>query len=154
MKRRRAVLSLLILYLAALALIAFWPTPIDRPVDSQLNAVLAYLHGHGVPTWFNYPFVESCANVLLFVPFGLLTAAAVPLGRWWLAIILGVVVSSCIELGQLLFLNHRYATMADVEVNSFGTVLGVLAALAFRGWRARRWRAASRSPKRVARPGS
>ncbi|MCZ2402927.1 VanZ family protein [Paenarthrobacter sp. Z7-10] len=149
MKKNRWILALLALYLLVLALIAFWPTPVDRPIDVQLNIVLTYLQTHDAPTWINYAFVESAANVVLFVPFGLLMAAAVPLRRWWLAILVGVGASVCIELGQLLFLSERYATVKDVEVNTLGAVLGTLVVLVFRGWRGHRSRVGSAGGKRI-----
>ena len=41
---------LLALYLAALAFVAFWPTPVDRPVAGRLQTVLFALHHSGFPS--------------------------------------------------------------------------------------------------------
>ena len=74
--RRRRVAQLLSLYLAVLALIVFWPSPVDPGASSgMLSDVLRSLHRRGMPGWINYAMVESVANVLLFVPFGLLAAS-------------------------------------------------------------------------------
>ena len=126
--RRRAPRLLLALYLILLALIAFWPTHVDRPFDGSLEAWLRILHGHGGPSWVDYSFVESASNVLLFIPFGLLIALILPVRRWWLAILIGFGASCCIELAQLLFLSARTATMADVAANTIGAVIGAAVA--------------------------
>ena len=114
-----------------LALIAFWPSPVDRLLSQQLSAVLTFLHHHGIPGWFNYKFVEASANVLLFIPVGFVAALSFPAKRWWQIGALGLLVSGCIELGQLLFLHDRFASLSDIVTNTSGAVIGaLLAALA------------------------
>ncbi|MFJ6355790.1 hypothetical protein [Pseudarthrobacter oxydans] len=73
----------LIAMLVPLALIAFWPSPVDQPVQGHLAAVLNFLHRHGIPAWVNYKFVEASANVALFVPVGVLSSLAFPNWPWW-----------------------------------------------------------------------
>jgi len=111
-----------------LTLIAFWPSPVDKPLSRQLSAVLAFLHRHGVPSWFDYKFVEASANVVLFMPVGFVAALAFPSKRWWQIGALGLLVSGCIELGQLLFLNERFASASDIATNTSGAVIGALLA--------------------------
>jgi len=135
--RRRWTLAIALAYVGVLALIAFWPTPVDRPMSSQLAAALAYLHRHGIPRWVDYNFVESAANVVLFVPFGLLAAALLPRRTWWYALLLGFAASCAIELGQLIFLSSRFASWADIGANTFGAALGVFFTVVFRGRRSR-----------------
>lgn len=113
--------------LVPLALIAFWPTPVDRPVSSELAAFLKTIHSLGFPRWFNYAFVEATANVVLFVPLGCVAALAFPDKRWWQVTAFGLLVSGCIELGQELFLHDRFASPSDVVTNTAGCVIGVLA---------------------------
>lgn len=121
----------LVAMLIPLAIVAFWPAPVDKPVSGQLTAVLHVLHGHGVPGWFNYTFVEAAANVVLFVPVGLVSRLAFPEKRWWQIGAFGLLVSGCIELGQLLFLHDRFASPSDIVTNTSGAVIGgFLAALA------------------------
>ena len=117
-------------YLLTLALIAFWPTPVDRAAHGTIATVLARLHAHGVPDWFNYTLVEFTANIALFLPVGLLGVVLLGSARWWLAVLAGFTASSLIELGQLIFLPARYATVMDVLANTAGATLGALAALA------------------------
>ncbi|WP_407709945.1 VanZ family protein [Arthrobacter nitrophenolicus] len=117
--------------LIPLAFIAFWPSPVDQPVQGQLADVLRFLHNHGIPRWFNYKFVEASANVALFVPFGVVAALAYPEKRWWQLAAFGLLVSSCIELGQLLFLHNRFSSPGDLVTNTSGAAIGaLLAALA------------------------
>lgn len=122
---------LLGVYLGVLSLIAFWPSPVDRPFDGQLGRILQLLHRRGIPAWIDYAFVESASNIVLFIPFGFLVALLLPVQRWWLSIVTGFVASCCIELGQLLFMSARTASMADVAVNTLGAVLGASLARLF-----------------------
>ncbi len=128
MSAHRLTAWLLGAYLGVLSLIAFWPSPVDKPYDGQLNAVLRFLHRHGIPGWADYGFVESACNVLLFVPFGFLVALLLSRRRSWLSIVIGCAASCCIEVGQLFFLSARVASLADVAVNTVGAVIGALLA--------------------------
>lgn len=116
--------TLLLAMLVALALVAFWPTPVDRPVAGTLAQVLNFLHSRGIPSWFNYKFVEASANVLLFIPLGLAGSFAFPGRQWWQIGLLGLLTSCCMELGQLLFLYYRSATPQDLVTNTLGAVIG------------------------------
>lgn len=117
--------------LIPLALIAFWPSPVDQSVSGQLSATLQFLHGHGFPGWFNYKFIEAAANVVLFVPVGFTGSLAFPQKQWWQIGAFGLLISGCIELGQLLFLHDRFASPSDIVTNASGSVIGaLLAALA------------------------
>jgi glycopeptide antibiotics resistance protein len=126
---RRVTLWLALAYVVSLALIAFWPTPVDRSLQGSLSAVIAWLHRIGAPPWLNYAVVEFSSNVVLFIPIGLLVGAFAGRRRWWLGIVVGFFTSCCIELGQLLFLPERYATINDVIANTLGAVIGALVAL-------------------------
>lgn len=114
--------------LIPLALVAFWPSPVDKPVSGQLTAVLNFLHGHGMPGWFDYKIIEASANVVLFVPLGFVSALAFPAKRWWQIGAFGLIISGCIELGQLLFLQNRFASPSDIVTNASGAVIGTLLA--------------------------
>ncbi|WP_246527621.1 VanZ family protein [Pseudarthrobacter albicanus] len=123
----RAVLAVM---MAALALVGFWPSPVDAPAQGTIASVLAFLHAHGIPGWINYSLVEKAANVALFIPFGIAASLAYPDKRWWQNAALGVAVSGCMELGQLLFLHNRFSSWIDVVTNSGGSVIGALLAMA------------------------
>lgn len=113
-------------FLVSLAVVAYWPSPIDQPAQGDLARILKLLHSHGIPAWFNYKFVEAAANVALFLPFGVIANLAYRDRRWWQIGALGMAVSGCMELGQLLFLNNRFASLQDVAVNTAGAVMGAL----------------------------
>lgn len=143
LRNRRLWQSVLAAMLIPLALIAFWPTPVDRPVQGLLAETLSFLHRHGMPGWLNYRFVEAAANVLLFIPVGFVSALSFPHKRWWQIGTLGLLVSGCIELGQLFFLHDRFASPTDIVTNTSGAVIGAtLAAVAVKRLEARRLPAA------------
>lgn len=129
--------------LIPLAFIAFWPSPVDQPVHGQLAHVLRFLHDHGIPLWFNYRFIEASANMALFVPLGFACALALPEKRWWQVGAFGLLISGCMELGQLLFLHNRFSSPVDLVTNTSGAVIGaLLAAVAVKSLEARRLSAA------------
>lgn len=111
-----------------LALIAYWPSPVDQPIQGQLAGVLDFLHAHGMPALINYKFVEASANVALFIPLGFVAAHAFPENRWWQTGAFGLLVSGCIELGQLLFLHNRFPSALDLVANTGGAVIGAVLA--------------------------
>ena len=111
-------------FLAALALVGFWPSPVDRPVQGQIAALLFLIHDLGVPSWIGYGFIEAFANVALFVPLGVVAALAFPGRPWWQLGAFGLLVSGWMELGQLLFLHSRFPSALDLATNTAGTLLG------------------------------
>ncbi|WP_455835217.1 VanZ family protein [Pseudarthrobacter siccitolerans] len=112
--------------LIPLAFIAFWPTPVDQPVQGQLADILSFFHRHGIPRWFNYQFVEASANIVLFIPLGFVSLLAFPEKPWWRIGAFGLLISGCMELGQSLFLHHRFASPVDLVTNTSGTIVGAL----------------------------
>ena len=135
---RRWAPRLMLVYLVALALIAFWPAPVDRDAHDALLAVIDWLQERGAPGWVRYSLVEFAANVVLFVPVGLFVMILAGPRGWWLAVLTGFAASCTIELGQLIFLPDRFATLSDVLANTIGATLGaVIGLLLLRGGRAR-----------------
>lgn len=129
--RRRFLAALLAGYLVVLSLIAFWPSPVDEGASGFIDRALRVLHRLGVPGWFDYSLIESGANVLLFIPFGILVAAFLPLQRAWLALPIGILASACIEMGQELFRPERVATPRDMLANALGAAIGTVIVYAF-----------------------
>lgn len=113
-------------FLAFLALVGFWPSPVDKPVQEEIAGFLFFIHNLGVPPWIGYGFVEATANVALFVPLGLLGALAFPTKPWWQIGALGLLVTGCMELGQLLFLHSRFPSLLDLATNTSGCLVGAL----------------------------
>lgn len=115
-----------------LAFVVFWPSPIDAPVEGLLERAISELHERGVPGFVDYAFIESFANVLLFVPVGVVFGLMVPF-RWWpVALLLGPALSAAIEGTQRFVLDQRVSTVQDVIANSVGATVGVLIAVGLR----------------------
>jgi glycopeptide antibiotics resistance protein len=114
-------------YVVGLAIVALSPVSPVHGVDlsQELDAL-------GLD-WITYTKLESFANIVLFVPLGLLVALLVPT-KWWWAVIVGLaLVAGGIELGQALFLPNRVPTLNDVLANTMGGVVGVALAAIIRG---------------------
>jgi VanZ family protein len=110
-------------YLAALALIVFLPARDAGRVTGIVGWAADLVAMWGVPREPAAIVFEFLANVALFVPFGLLVAAAAP--RWspWAIIVLGLLASVAIELVQL-GIPSRVSTVSDVIANTAGAALG------------------------------
>lgn len=113
------------------AVITLWPSPVDESGRSALLAVLDRLHARGVPRWVDYTFVERSANVVMFVPFGVLLAVLLPRRRRWLAVALPAAMSLLVELVQLLALPLRYSSGWDVLANTTGALVGATLVVAW-----------------------
>jgi glycopeptide antibiotics resistance protein len=88
--------------------------------------------------FIGYPQIEFLANVLMFVPLGLLVGVLFGRRFWALAILLGFSASACIEFAQFVLLPGRYGTVDDVIANTLGALVGALLARKFLNVRARR----------------
>jgi hypothetical protein len=114
-------------YVVALVVVAFWPTPVDRPAAGLIADVVAWCHAHGL-AFVSYSLFEQAANVALFVPLGAaLTTLGFPATRL-AAVAACMAVSVLFEGGQAIFLPDRFASPVDVLWNTVGGALGVFAA--------------------------
>lgn len=113
--------SWLIAYLLVLAAIAFWPVPVDSGAGRLLAAVTR------VFPLLTYPRIEFGANILLFVPFGLLLAFMVR-GRRHLVLPIAFLATVSIEAVQSVVLGARTASLLDVIANTAGACVGLLIA--------------------------
>lgn len=130
---RLAIIAILAIgYGPFLAFVAFWPSPIDKPVAGLLNRVIVELHERGIPAFVDYDFIEFTANIALFIPVGFLFGLLLRLRGWPVALIFGPILSAVIEAAQRLLLDERYATVSDVLANSIGASLGVVGAVIVR----------------------
>ena len=79
---------------------------------------------HGLSTeWTKFDLVM---NVVMFVPLGFLYRVTRPRGSasaWWMAILLGALLSTSIESAQL-FLATRYSSLLDLLTNISGAAIG------------------------------
>jgi len=117
-------------YAVALAIVLFWPSHVDGEGGFvRFDPVLDALAALGVPAWASYPWVEFAANTALFVPLGVLWAAAgtLRLVRAASAALIGAGVSIVAELGQRVLTDERTTDARDVVANTLGSALGALA---------------------------
>ena len=123
-EHRTVLYVLLGTYLTAAALVAFWPTPVDATAAPWLTLVFEKLHSNGVPTWVSYDLLEFAANIIFFIPLTVLLTLLLGRSRWWFAVLVAVSASMAIEVGQLMFIAARFATLQDVAANAIGAFIG------------------------------
>jgi glycopeptide antibiotics resistance protein len=126
--RTRIALIALAVYAAALALVAFWPVP----VDSGAGPLLALIAELFPP--LTYPRVEFTANILLFVPLGVLLTLIDRRATLPIALATTIV----IECVQAVALAARTPSLLDVLANLLGAGVGLLLVVAFDRYRHRR----------------
>lgn len=134
--RTRWLLLLAGAYALALALIALWPTPVDRGVSVSTLAPVRWLADVlDLKPWEAYNLVEASANVVLFVPLGALVLLWFSGARWWHAVAIAFATTVTIELLQQALRPDRFATLSDVIANTLGGAIGALLVVATRAVR-------------------
>jgi glycopeptide antibiotics resistance protein len=119
----RVTLGVALLLIAATTLM---PKDADSRTEFMpLGEVRAAMHDPGL-------LLETVANVMLFVPLGAALALSGLSTRR--SILCGLVLSTSIELAQLLVVPGRTTSVDDVLLNTLGTAVGCLL---FSGWRSR-----------------
>lgn len=140
---QRASGLLLALYLAGVAWATFGPAPYEemdaaaRRADAAGRAVLggAADDSSRAPEGavaapaprepsFGGLTSEEAANVVMFVPFGVLVPGRLR-RRWWAAAPAGAGLSCFIEGVQLTVLDHRSPSWGDVRLNTLGVLAGL-----------------------------
>ena len=112
------------IYLAAVALIVFWPT--TGMNDASIGGIWAVLHSLGAPRWISPTSIEFCTNVVLFLPLSFLGSVIRPGWDWGRWLLVGFNVAATIELAQFLFLPGRVPSILDVTANTLGAIVGYL----------------------------
>ena len=94
--RRHPVLSLVTLaYLAFVGWVTLSPElPMGEGTDGFVWTVLDLLDRVPGARWIDYSDVEFVANIGMFAPIGMFFVLLFGRGRWWLAILLGFVISA------------------------------------------------------------
>lgn len=139
-RRLRLVLLAASVYGVALLLIAAWPTHVDENLDVLNTAPATWLIDHGLPPNRTYELIETSANVLLFVPFGVLLMLGSLRMTWLRVAAVGLVVSAGIEILQAVALPGRTANVDDVVANTLGAAIGALGVVLWRRLARRRGR--------------
>lgn len=93
-----------------------------------LQRFSGFVASYGLPYWLVFYTAEFAANILLFVPFGVLFPIA--LGKvstrvLRLTVLAGLVLSIAIELAQLM-IPGRVSSIMDLIANTLGALAGVL----------------------------
>lgn len=81
---------------------------------------------HGLST--EWTMFDLVMNVVMFVPLGFLFRVTRPRGSttaWWMALVLGALLSAAIETAQL-FSATRYSSLLDILTNTAGAAVGSL----------------------------
>lgn len=129
MLRRHPILSLATFgYLAVVGWITLGPQPLDSAGRGQLWRIIGFLQRQELTSWITYDGIEFAANILMFIPIGLMFVLLLGRRRWWLAIALSVIMTFGIE-GVQHFLADRVSDPRDLLANSIGGVIGVFVAL-------------------------
>ncbi|WP_460772621.1 VanZ family protein [Microbacterium sp. GXF7504] len=110
---------LLSLYGVALTLIAVWPVPVDQGLGRVLAAVTRHL------PFLTYARIEFGANILLFVPLGLLLPLILRRTPW-LVLPVAFLTTVTIECVQALLLAQRTPSVLDIVANTAGACLGMV----------------------------
>ena len=116
-------------YAIILTLIALWPVPVDSGAGGLLRRVTRV-----VPA-LTYARIEFSANILLFVPLGVLLMLI--LRRRYLILPIAIATTVAIECAQGLLLDKRTPSMLDIIANTAGACVGMLIVAAVESWRAR-----------------
>ena len=133
MWRERRLLVLSAAYVVALALIAFWRTPVDQNVAvTQLAPVEWMANALGLTVPQSYSAVEALANVALFIPLGALVLLWRPRWAWTHATLVALSATSLIELLQQLLRPERFASVRDVVANTLGGAIGAILVISWR----------------------
>jgi hypothetical protein len=125
--KKRAARIALALYIVALTMIAIWPVPVDREAGPMLRAI-----GRVIPI-VTYARIEFAANIVLFVPLGVLLALI--LSRRYLVVPISFVTTVAIESIQGIALALRTPSVMDVVANVTGACIGLLLVATFEWWR-------------------
>jgi len=123
-------------YGVALALIGFWP----QPVDSGAGRLLRFITR--VFPILTYDRIEFGSNILLFVPLGVGLALLLPTARY-LVMPVTLLVSLAIESVQAVYIAARTPSVYDIIANVSGAAIGLVAVAVFEAGRRRAQRPGS-----------
>jgi glycopeptide antibiotics resistance protein len=145
MFRRHPILSTLtLIYLAVVGWVTLGPQPFDERSGGWIYRLLDFFQAHAVTDWITYDRLEFISNVAMFVPIGLFFLLLFGRRQWWLAILVGFVMTLGIEAAQL-YIPGRVSDIRDVVSNTTGAIVGVVLGLILTAPKARRLRMQVRS---------
>ena len=118
-----------VVYLCFVAVLVFDPS--QGAPGTSVSLVARGLQQLNVPASTDSHVLEFSCNIVMFIPFSLLGGMIWPVRGVLEWVVLGAALSGAIELCQLFFLPHRYATLSDVIANTLGALLGAVLVRAF-----------------------
>jgi glycopeptide antibiotics resistance protein len=116
-----------LVYLAIIGWVTLGPPPWQTRAPMDGYDVLSLSTWLDPRTWASLPTREFVANILMFVPLGMLVRLGLPRASWRLPVFLGAAVSLAIEVLQVG--SPRVSDPRDVVANVAGALVG--AAVAF-----------------------
>lgn len=96
---RAWALALGIPFLIGLAALTLTPSKVEESMPNLLDLVLETAHRLGWE-WLDFTRLEIIANVLVFMPVGILAFLLLPRRIWFLAVLVGPLLSAMIEVAQ------------------------------------------------------
>lgn len=118
-RKRYVFLLILVEYIAIIFMttVVYRSTPLNGGV--QLIPFWSYRSIDGSPSLI----MENLTNIIAFAPIGFLLGYCFAGMSWWKVLGMGVLISLCIELLQLVF-NKGLCELDDVMHNTLGCVIG------------------------------
>jgi glycopeptide antibiotics resistance protein len=113
-----------VLYLALVAYLTLGEVPWNTLTNEARFGVLSLRSWLEPETWTTGTIFEFTANVLMFVPIGLLLRLALPRAGWPAVLGIAVAITVAIELAQIPL--DRVSDPRDLVANSVGAVIGVI----------------------------
>ncbi|HEX5331218.1 MAG TPA: VanZ family protein [Cellulomonas sp.] len=125
-RHRRALIGwALVAVIVLAAVLTLSPLPLQDLASTAIDRVLDVLHSWGVPPRVDRHVLELGANIVMFVPLGLLAALLLPRRRWWVALVGALLASVAVEAVQSAALPHRFGSLRDVLGNTLGAAIGI-----------------------------
>ncbi|QQQ61671.1 VanZ family protein [Paenarthrobacter ureafaciens] len=125
---RRWLRAAFVAYLVLLAIVVFLPSKEASTVTGFVGVIAGWLAALGLPFKEAAVGVEFLSNIVMFVPFGLLTTFLWPdRWNWWRTMLLGAATSTFIEVTQLI-IPGRVTALSDVIANTAGGLVGAAVA--------------------------
>lgn len=119
-----AARALLVGYLLFVGFTVWLPAAVSAKVTGLVGILAQWVASRGIASYQSSAVVlEVVANVVLFVPVGLLVALAWTRLRLWQVVAIGAAMSVVIETAQGV-MPSRFPTVSDVIANTLGTFIG------------------------------
>ncbi|KAA0977540.1 VanZ family protein [Paeniglutamicibacter gangotriensis] len=132
---RSWALGVLLAYLAFVLVVALALKLGEMPLPEIVFRFLQETQERGYLTGVRFGHVEAAANVLFFVPLGVLLPLVLREHRFLLGWLAAVGLSVGIEAAQFFFLASRVGSIRDIVCNALGAAIGVLLCLVIVRWR-------------------